>query len=140
MLIPKKGGTEDLKDFKLISLAFVEGRPILDASLIANEAIDLLLKSNDCGLIYKLGIEKAYNHFCMDLLSKLRGLRAKVDGFVLGWRVRGKGGEGVEVSHLLFVDDTSVFWLKVNLEKSEVILAGRVENLEELAQEFACKV
>lgn len=146
----------------------MEGRPILDASLIANEAIDLLLKSNDCGLIYKLGIEKAYNHvnwsflllvlknmgfdedkwinwrisfvscsvlfvnssawiffqsfevwgkadtlpylfvIVMEVLSCLFK-RAKVDGFVLGWRVRGKGGEGVEVSHLLFVDDTSVF-------------------------------
>ena len=44
----------------------------------------------------------------MEVLSCLFK-RAKVDGFVLGWRVRGKGGEGVEVSHLLFVDDTSVF-------------------------------
>ena len=69
VLIPKKGGVEDLKDFRPISLvgslyklfanvlanklkkvvgkidsksqnAFVEERQILDASLIANEAID----------------------------------------------------------------------------------------------------
>ena len=69
VLIPKKGGAEDLKDFRPISLvgslyklfakvlanklkkvvgkidsksqnAFVEERQILDASLIANEAID----------------------------------------------------------------------------------------------------
>ena len=42
--------------------AFVEGRQILDASLIANEAIDLLLKGNICGLLCKLDIAKAYDH------------------------------------------------------------------------------
>ena len=42
--------------------AFVEGRQILDASLITNEAINSLLKSNTCGLICKLDIEKAYDH------------------------------------------------------------------------------
>ena len=68
----------------------------------------------------------------------------------------------MEISHPLFVNDTLVFcessqnrltylswlliWLKVisrlsnNLEKSELILVGRVENLEELALEFGCKV
>ena len=35
--------------------------------------------------------------------------RVKVGGFLSGWRVRSKGGKGLEVSHLLFVDDTLVF-------------------------------
>ena len=90
VLVPK-GGAEELKDFRSISLvgslykllakvlgnrlkkmmgkvvskhqnAFVEGRQILDAVLIANEAIDAMLKSNRVGVLCKLDIEKAYDH------------------------------------------------------------------------------
>ena len=35
--------------------------------------------------------------------------RARIGGFLLGWRVSGRDGEGVEVSHMLFTDDTLVF-------------------------------
>ena len=42
--------------------AFVEGRQILDAVLIANEAIDSMLKRNENGLLCKLDMEKAYDH------------------------------------------------------------------------------
>lgn len=76
--------------------------------------------------------------------------------------MRGRGEEGVEVSHLLVFYDTLVFcessldqltylnWLfmwfgtilglRVNLEKSELIPMRRVDNLEELAKELGCKV
>ena len=50
---------------KVVSLskkAFVKGRQILDVSLIANEAIDLLLKNGGCGIICKLDLEKVYDH------------------------------------------------------------------------------
>ena len=79
VLIPKKAGAEDLRDFRSISLVgglykllakvlanrlkkvvgkvvssaqntFVEGRQILDVALIANEAIDSLLKRNESGV------------------------------------------------------------------------------------------
>ncbi|RVW81724.1 LINE-1 retrotransposable element ORF2 protein [Vitis vinifera] len=90
VLIPKKGGAEDLGDFRPISLlgglykllakvlanrlkkvigkvvspyqnAFVTRRQILDASLIANEVIDAWNKRRDNGVICKLDIEKAYD-------------------------------------------------------------------------------
>ena len=82
VLIPKRGGAEDLKDFKPINLtgssykliakvlanrlkkvmiklvnsaqnAFVEGRQILDAPLIANEVINSILKKEK-GVLCKL--------------------------------------------------------------------------------------
>ena len=91
VLIPKKAGVEDLRDFRPISLvgglykllakvlvnrlkkvvgnvvslaqnAFVEERQILDAALIANEAIDSLLKRNESGVLCKLDIEKGYDY------------------------------------------------------------------------------
>ena len=40
----------------------MEGRQILDAILIANEVIDLMLKSNRSGVLCKLDIEKMYDH------------------------------------------------------------------------------
>ncbi|RVW24688.1 Transposon TX1 uncharacterized 149 kDa protein [Vitis vinifera] len=91
VLVPKKGGAEDLRDYRPISLvgglykilakvlanrlkkvvskvvsssqnAFVEGKQILDAALIANEAIDSLLKGDETGVLCKLDLEKTYDH------------------------------------------------------------------------------
>ena len=42
--------------------AFMEGRQILDAVLVANEAIDSRKRNSNVGLVCKLNIEKAYNH------------------------------------------------------------------------------
>ena len=104
MLIPKKGGAEELKDFRLISLvgglykwlakvlanrmkgvlakvistsqnAFVEGRQIMDTMLVANEAIDSIVKSNRGVILCKLDIEKIYGHvdwsFLLAVLEKM---------------------------------------------------------------------
>ena len=86
-------------------------------------------------------------------------LKANDGRFLLGWHVSGGGGEGVEISHLLFIDDTLMFcelshdqltylsWLlmwfeaisrlKVNLDKSELIPIRNVENAVDLAREFS---
>ena len=100
MLIPKKGGAEDLRDFRPISLlgglykllakvlanrlkkvigkvvsldqnAFVMGGQILDASLIANEVIESRQKRKEKGLICKLDIEKAYDSINWHFLMKV---------------------------------------------------------------------
>ena len=62
--------------------AFISGRPILDASLIATECIEFYLKSNQSGILCKLDIEKAYDiiswSFLMAMLEKM--------GFPSKWR------------------------------------------------------
>ena len=91
VLVPKKGGAENLKDYRPISLvgglykwlakvlanrlkgcmsqvilkaqnAFVEGRQILDAVLVANEVIDSVVRGNSSAIMCKLDLEKAYDH------------------------------------------------------------------------------
>ena len=102
-LILVKGGVEDLRYFRPISLvgglykqlakvlanrlkevgkvvplsqnSFVMGREILDVVLIADKAINLLLKSNECGVLCKLDIEKTYDHVNQNfLLSVLQNM------------------------------------------------------------------
>ena len=62
--------------------AFVEGRQIMDAVLIANKAIDSILKSNRGAILCKLDIEKVYDHvdwyFLLAVLEKM--------GFGERWR------------------------------------------------------
>ena len=199
VLFSKKGGVEDLRDVKPISLvgglyklvakvlanrlkkvvdkmvssgqnAFVEGRQILDATLIANEAIDSLLKNNESEILCKLDIEKAYDHLNWDFLLQVMqkmgvgekwigwikwcisiatfsilingtltgffhnslGLRqegslspylfmiemealsclikrVEIGGFFRACWVKRRGGEEVQITRLLYVDDTLIF-------------------------------
>ena len=61
--------------------AFVEGRQILDAALIANETMDSMLRRNGGGLFCKLDIEKAYDHLNWEFVLKV--MRRK--GFGQRW-------------------------------------------------------
>ncbi|RVW53000.1 Suppressor of mec-8 and unc-52 protein-like 1 [Vitis vinifera] len=252
VIIPKKGRAEDLGEFRPISLlgglyklmakvlanrlklvldkvvsvdqnAFVRGRQIIDASLIANEVVDYWQKRKEKGLVCKLDIEKAYDSiswsFLMKVLSKMgfgsrwmdwmwwcfstakfsvlingapagffpssKGLRqgdpispylfilgmevlsalirrAVQGNYISGCRLRGRGGEEIMVSHLLFADDTIIFceaskdqlthlgwilaWfeaasgLRINLAKSELIPVGEIDNVEEMAVELGCRI
>ena len=54
----------------------MEGRQILDASLIANEVIDSILKK-ERGLLYKLDIEKAYDQIDWSFVLKRMGFGEK---------------------------------------------------------------
>ncbi|XP_034681036.1 uncharacterized protein LOC117910970 [Vitis riparia] len=203
--------------------AFVRGRQILDASLIANEVVDYWQKRKEKGLVCKLDIEKTYDNiswnFLMKVLKKMgfgsrwmewmwwclstakfsvlingvpegffsssKGprqgdpispylfvlgmevlsalIRRAVQGnFITGCRLRGRGGAEMNVSHLLFADDTIIFcearkehltypgwilaWfeaasgLRINLAKSELIPVGEIDNIEEMAVELGCRV
>ena len=51
--------------------AFVEGRQIMDASLMANEVIDTILKRKEKGVLCKLDIKKAYNQINWNYILKV---------------------------------------------------------------------
>ena len=97
----------------------------------------------------------------MEALSCL--LKRAVEGnFISGCRFGGRDGGEIVISHLLYVDDAIIFceaiseqlmylrwtlmWfeafsgLKINLNKSEIIPLGRVDNVEGLASELGCGV
>ena len=100
VLILKREGAEDLKDFRPISLVgslykliakvlanrlkkvmdslvnlaqdvFVEGRQILDAPLIANEVIYSIMRRNERSVICKLDIEMAYYKINWNFIVKV---------------------------------------------------------------------
>ena len=97
----------------------------------------------------------------MEALSLL--IQHAVEGnFLSSSRVAIRGGEGEVISHLFYADDTLLFcepnkdqmkfmswtlmWfeamsgLRINLNKSEIILIGPIDNVVELALELGCGI
>lgn len=52
-------------------MAFLKGRQILDASLLANELVDSRVKQKQPGIQCKLDIEKSYDHVNWNFLLKI---------------------------------------------------------------------
>ena len=100
VLIPKKAGAIEMKDFRTISLvgsmykiiskvlanqlkgvlggflsqsqnAFIQGRQILDSMLIASECVDSRVRDGTPGVLCKLDLEKAYDYVNWDFLLAL---------------------------------------------------------------------
>ena len=97
----------------------------------------------------------------MEVLSAL--IRRVVEGgFISGCSIRRGRRQTVNISHLLFADDTIVFYeakkehithlswilfwfeaalgLRINLAKSEILPVGEVEEVDEMAVELGCRV
>ncbi|RVW48216.1 hypothetical protein CK203_069509 [Vitis vinifera] len=136
-------------------------------------------------LLLKMDIEKAYDHVDWDFLLRLWGLRqgdpispylfifaieahsqflfkAKSGSFISRFKVGRSSGKWMNVSHLLFVNNTLilygtnndqlrylswvfmwfevVFGLIVNMDKSEVVLVREVEIVENVVSVLGCKV
>ncbi|WMV36832.1 hypothetical protein MTR67_030217 [Solanum verrucosum] len=251
-LIPKKYGAEELKDFRPISLiggvykiiaklltermktvmgelvdehqmAFLKGRRIMDAALLANELVDSRVKQKLVGVLCKLVIEKAYDHVNWSFLLKIlrdmgfgnkwtnwiktcistgkfsliingspegffqsqRGLRqgdplspflfilaikglnsmirrASENGWIRGFPANANRGNTMEITHLLYEDDSLVFCeaevmqirhlrailtifegisgLHVNWHKSCLYLVNQVTNMQILAENLGCQM
>lgn len=97
----------------------------------------------------------------MEALSQLI-VKAKEGGFISGFSIGKRSSGLVEVTHLLYVDNTIIFcetnveqlrylnwtlmWfevifgLKVNMEKSELISLGRIYNPDKLVAILGCRV
>ncbi|XP_019263769.1 PREDICTED: uncharacterized protein LOC109241488 [Nicotiana attenuata] len=183
-LIPKKKGAEEIKDFKSISLlgssvykifsklvaerlkkvinspispnqnAFIKGRQITDAALVANESLDNLMKRRKKGVACKLDLEKAYGHYNVEESGKF--------GMVKGAKIGKTDQEGMMLTHNLYADDSLLFCeadkaqmlylrgvllcfeavtgLKVNLAKSSIFSINADECVEDLANITGCRL
>ena len=137
VLLPKKCQSKKISDFKPISPitclykiiakvlsgrlrgvlhetihstqgAFVQGRQILDAVLIANEIVDEKRRSGEEGVVFKIDFKKAYDHVKWDFLDHV--LEKK--GFSSKWRSWMRGCLS-SVSYAILVNGNAKGWVKV---------------------------
>ncbi|RVW91061.1 Transposon TX1 uncharacterized 149 kDa protein [Vitis vinifera] len=138
VLLPKKSQSKKISDFRPISLitclykiiakvlsgclrgvlhetihstqgAFVQGRQILDAVLIANEIVDEKRRSGEEGVVFKIDFEKAYDHVKWDFLDHM--LEKK--GFSSKWRSSMRGCLS-SVSYAILVNGNAKGWVKAS--------------------------
>ncbi|WJZ96627.1 hypothetical protein VitviT2T_015292 [Vitis vinifera] len=138
VLLPKKSTTKKISDFRPISLitslykiiakvlsgrlkevlhetihstqgAFVQGRQIMDAVLIANEIVDERRRSGEEGVVFKIDFEKAYDHVRWDFLDQV--LEKK--GFSPKWR-KWMNGCLSSVSYAVLVNGSAKGWVKAS--------------------------
>ncbi|RVX01637.1 Transposon TX1 uncharacterized 149 kDa protein [Vitis vinifera] len=138
VLLPKKSTTKKISDFRPISLitslyeiiakvllgrlrgvlhetihstqgAFVQGRQIMDAVLIANEIVDERRQSGEEGVVFKIDFEKAYDHVRWDFLDQV--LEKK--GFSPKWR-KWMSGCLSSVSYAVLVNGRAKGWVKAS--------------------------
>ncbi|WJZ82995.1 hypothetical protein VitviT2T_002712 [Vitis vinifera] len=83
---------------------------------------EFLDRGRDGGILCKLDIEKAYDHVNWRFLLWL----LEMMGFGANW-----------INWIQWC--IAMLGLRVNLDKSELIAKGKVENVKELALEFGCK-
>ena len=138
VLLPKKNMSKKISDFRPISLitslykiitkllsgrlrgvlhetihftqgAFVQGRKILDAVLIANEMVDEKRQSGEEGIVFKINFEKAYDHLSWDFLDHV--LEKK--GFSPRWKKWIRGCLSM-ISFAILVNGNAKGWVKAS--------------------------
>ncbi|RVW90400.1 Transposon TX1 uncharacterized 149 kDa protein [Vitis vinifera] len=138
VLIPKKSMSRRISDYRPISLitslykiiakvlagrlrgvlhetihstqgAFVQGRQILDAVLIANEIVDEKRRTGEEGVVFKIDFEKAYDHVSWDFLDHVLEMK----GFSLRWRKWMRGCLS-SVSYAVLVNGNAKGWVKAS--------------------------
>ncbi|RVX21859.1 Transposon TX1 uncharacterized 149 kDa protein [Vitis vinifera] len=89
--------------------AFVQGRKILDAVLIANEMVDEKRQSGEKGIVFKINFEKAYDHLSWDFLDHV--LEKK--GFSPRWKKWIRGCLST-ISFAILVNGNAKGWVKAS--------------------------
>ncbi|KAL6329295.1 hypothetical protein AAG906_015504 [Vitis piasezkii] len=120
--------------------AFVERRQILDVVLIANEAIDCLLKSNECEVLQKMGFGEKWVGWVKWCIST-RTFSVLVNDTPTEFFNSSRGlRQGNPLSPYLFVVGMEALSYLIKRAISGILPVGRVDSLEELTLELGCKV